>query len=134
MADIPIRRFHNKLLAVCGNLRMPCPKRVFVMHDDQLAYQTLKTLTGSQFQLFELADLLNGTAFAEVREQLLGGARDGDAASKRRHSRELILSLTLMAMAEQVVCTFSSNLCRLVALLHGDLAVFHSLDSDWTTL
>ncbi|OQV23081.1 hypothetical protein BV898_03127 [Hypsibius exemplaris] len=52
------------------------------------------------------------------------------------HSKELVISITLLSMAEHVICTFSSNVCRLAALLRGDYSdkSMHSLDEKWHPL
>lgn len=40
--------------------------------------------------------------------------RNVDASTQLKHTEELIVSVTLMSLASEVVCTLSSNMCKLV--------------------
>lgn len=54
------------------------------------------------------------------------------AGQQRAHTEELILALMVMARAAHVICTHSSNICRVVQLLRWQPHdTVHSLDAQW---
>ena len=138
MEDIPMENYTSVLISLCENLNIGTGSKnftkVFVMHDDPVAYEQVKDILGQRLTLVELPDLLTESDFGHLQSFISGDERGDEATAWQRHTRELILSMTLMAMADQVVCTFSSNLCKLMALLKGNLDVFHSLDQEWSAL
>ncbi|OQV24946.1 putative Alpha-(1,3)-fucosyltransferase C [Hypsibius exemplaris] len=134
MKEISVGRYVAEVVSWCKNLTSACPRNVFVMQDDEedTFYKELKSqLTLTNFKLFGLRDILDGSP---VGRHILFGRRLGDASDRMRNSREMVLSLTIMAMANYIMCTFSSNVCRLAALINGNLDNFRSLDQSWTAL
>ena len=58
--------------------------------------------------------------------------RNATSLSAHQHTLRLIVSLTVMSKADHVICTHSSNLCRLVQVLRTQPArSLVSLDGDW---
>ena len=54
------------------------------------------------------------------------------AANRLQSAKEIVINIYLAAMADFVVCTYSSNICRLVALLrNGTLSDVNVSSLDW---
>ena len=54
------------------------------------------------------------------------------AADRLQSAKEMVINIYLAAMADFVVCTYSSNICRLVALLrNGTLSDVDVTSLDW---
>lgn len=49
--DIPISKFAAKIRELCSKQRKACLKNVYVMYDEELAFQQLVALLGESFQV-----------------------------------------------------------------------------------
>ena len=126
---IGVEKYQQAVMDYCVRA-VKCPETVFVMSDDPTAVSELRGMLMNftvvdEEQLFSKAkDVVDG--IVEERE----GSDEGKRLDARK-TVQLVVGLTIAARAEHVVCTFSSNLCRLIALLNGDLRCCTSLDVEW---
>ncbi|OQV25602.1 hypothetical protein BV898_00538 [Hypsibius exemplaris] len=144
MGDIAVGDYWKKLREICAS--QSCPSNVFLMYDEQASYDTMRELSSVHFQMLDLRLILQQageTASNYVSEELENtgtsatGARNRDGTFMREHSKELVLSISLLAMSDHLICTFSSNVCRLAAVLRGNHSdhFVHSLDyPKWNPL
>lgn len=114
------------------------------MCDEIDAYLVLRNISSDHFEIVNLSDTLsdaNVTPVSNYVSPLAGSPMHSFSQSNNNsrwmwdvHSKELILSISLLAMADHLICTFSSNICRLAVLLRGDRSAnfVHSLDlPEW---
>lgn len=136
MEDVPIGKYWEKVASVCTLLENSCPQNVFVMYDEPGVLSSLKELAvqNSSTRFFDFPILINSTGkdprdFASLSPPALLDKNDKNEWFK--HTQEMLLSITLLAMSDQLICTFSSNVCRLAALIRGNLnpETIHSLDA-----
>ena len=136
MTDVPVVEYCQKVAAVCRQLRNSCPSHVFVMYDEGQAFSRLKECAlqdNYSTKFLDYAMLVNMTGrnaaeFASVVHP--ASTSEYDQREWFKHTQEMLLSITLLAMSDQLICTFSSNVCRLAALVRGNLdsKSLHSLD------
>ncbi|XP_055356443.1 uncharacterized protein LOC129601611 isoform X2 [Paramacrobiotus metropolitanus] len=138
MADIPIERFADAIRKLVVTKAYPrCA--VFVMTDDESACDLLRTLLRRDAcAVYTIVDLtqLHGfnpmQLFVDPLKQVKHGVPRLNRAYWTKHTTQLIMELTILSLASDVVCTLSSNACNLVALLRGSHnETVHSLDLDW---
>ena len=125
-------------------VRDPKVSSVLLISDDrtylrELAVQIRSSKQLKKMRIFYITDLLDDV-FAESKGAAMfleGGWNAGYLYAAPRHlikehTRDLIVSLSVMAQAPYVVCTYSSNICRLVQLLRTQsLDSVLSVDEDW---
>ena len=137
MADIPLKNYTQHLVDWCLSLHENCPNTMLLISDDFDAQETLRSsLTTAGFSVKTLYDLIvdSGLRLEENVVSLHGRSPHQlpHMTSTRwdRHTRELVTSITLLAMSDYVLCTVSSNFCQLVRLLRSNSTAenFHSLD------
>ncbi|XP_055329209.1 uncharacterized protein LOC129581929 [Paramacrobiotus metropolitanus] len=138
MADIPIERFAEEIRKI---LETEAYARcvVFVMTDDEAAFELLRNLlrkdTCSVHSIVDLSQVHGFNPkqlFVNPLKQVNHHVTRLDRAYWVKHTTQLILEVTILALADDVVCTLSSNLCNVVALLRGSRnGTLHSLDVDW---
>ncbi|ORX79796.1 hypothetical protein K493DRAFT_362472 [Basidiobolus meristosporus CBS 931.73] len=117
---------------------------LFVFSDDDNAMQELRRLLAdhANIEIFGLLDafaqLPDGAASWSPLDQRKGYQQDDFRVSSEEHqfrqTAELITDVTLAATAEEFICTYTSNIARLVTLLRTKpLDTVHSLDWEtWT--
>ncbi|GAU88741.1 hypothetical protein RvY_01379 [Ramazzottius varieornatus] len=142
MENVPIEKYWEKVASICKLLKNSCPHNVFVMYDEPEELKSLKELAvqDASTRFFDFPMLINSTGrdledFVSLSPPALFVKNDKNEWFK--HTQEMLLSMTLLAMSDQLICTFSSNVCRLAALIRGDLnpETIHGLDAPtWHNL
>lgn len=128
-ADIPVSNYSDKIKQICAHSISfstdNCPKNIFVMYDEKSAFDQLKMSLNSSFNVFDLETSVrrfewNISAYivTSVNERK-HKTPPRDRSFWRVHTKQIIIEMTLLALSEILVCTMSSNICRLVALLRG---------------
>ncbi|OQV17578.1 hypothetical protein BV898_08349 [Hypsibius exemplaris] len=136
----PVALFYRALKRRCLNDPGKCSRTLLLLSDDEEASRQFKAAAGNCFLITdfqsEVRRLGDGNAGAWNVSRDIHVSQPGfdrfSQGQRTLHAREMIVSLFLMAMSEFVVCTYSSNVCRLVALLRGgDLKSNNILSLDW---
>ena len=126
--NFPVALYYRALKRICLLFRPgKCSKTIFLMSDDEVAIRKFKAAVGG---CFFIADFQ--TEMEKLGKEDLFGDAEGllihpdqftfDTYSRERrvrHAKEMIVSIMLAAMSDYVVCTYLSNVCRLIALLRG---------------
>ncbi|XP_055340435.1 uncharacterized protein LOC129589637 isoform X2 [Paramacrobiotus metropolitanus] len=138
MANIPIQDFALKIREVFAS-KSYSKCVVFVMTDDQSASDLLQRLLTDRCSLYTIVDLAKthgfdpGKLFMDPLHQVKHHVPRTNREYWIKHTTQLILEMTILALADDLVCTLSSNLCNVVVLLRGSYnASVYSLDLPWT--
>ncbi|OQV22796.1 hypothetical protein BV898_03231 [Hypsibius exemplaris] len=129
------RRYLNATYQACENTTTPCPKNLLVVHENQDVYRRIVFLAGEDFAVMDLKEAIFRSEYgmeewtSPMREQLLRYLQPGyvkrDLWLKR--NRETMLSMTLLAMGRQVICPMATDVCRVIALLRGDVSFMYDV-------
>lgn len=129
--EVPIRKFVDKLHEICRTAAAPCPKTVFLMHDEAGVFEKIGSMLNGSLQLYDFRTLLNHSGIVWNNSIYNANESPGDNRQPP-NTKQLIIELTLLAMSDQIICTYSSNVCRTAALLRGSRENIHSLDvQEW---
>ncbi|OQV20741.1 hypothetical protein BV898_05321 [Hypsibius exemplaris] len=126
-ASFPVVLFYRTLKRRCLNNPGVCSRTLLLLSDDEEASRQFKAVAGDCFRITdfqsEVARLGGDNAGTwNIPRDIHTNQAGFDWFSQDTrilHAREIIISMFLMAMSEYVVCTYSSNVCRLVALLRA---------------
>ena len=96
---------------MCRNFTSPCASKLFVMSDEKNTYHTLRNLSGDRFHVVTLTDAVAdaGEPIADYVSPLAGSQLHTVAQNNithqlwNVHSYEVILSISLLAMADQLI-------------------------------
>ncbi|XP_055336370.1 uncharacterized protein LOC129586904 [Paramacrobiotus metropolitanus] len=140
MGDIPVQHYADKVNSIAENKSLP--KVVYIMTDERSAYDELeRSLANTSYSIYGFESLIKLRNFEPTEifdrpmEQLNHSVSYTDRDYWSKQTGQLIVELTILSLADDVVCTMSSNLCRFLALLRGAReGTIHSLDSCWGPL
>ncbi|GAV04830.1 hypothetical protein RvY_15050 [Ramazzottius varieornatus] len=136
--DFPLLFYVRTLRRVCHTNTGQCSRTVFVSCDDPEVCRQFEKMAQDCFQVTnfrrevekaQLAPWFNSSSVV-FRDQK--GFNSLPAADRLQSAKEMVINIYLAAMADFVVCTYSSNICRLVALLkNGTLSDLNVSSLDW---
>ncbi|OQV16290.1 hypothetical protein BV898_09598 [Hypsibius exemplaris] len=144
-ATFPVVLYHRALKRHCLERPGQCPKTVFLLSDDADAMAEFRRAARACFHVTDFptearklpAAIWNATAVRSLRRARDGRVDLADQVQRAMHAKEMIASMYLAALADSVICTYSSNVCRLVALLRGSGSLHGEVVSldwpSWTT-
>ena len=122
------QKYLNATYDACDSLSTSCPKNVLIIHENPDIYRSMSFLANTDFVMRDFKDALfqselsieewSSAAPEEILRYIQSGYARRDAWVKR--NREMMMSITLLAMSDQVVCPLSTDVCQIVALLRGD--------------
>ena len=138
---VPLVRYQERYKTECNKTDAypGCPRSIFLMCDGKITCDEFKSTMGAGYLLTNYNSLMSSGSYWNVS----GGAAEHSQYTfdnlpvtlRRIQTTELIVSLYLAALSDLVVCTYSSNVCRLIALLRGgviDRNRVHSVDKpNW---
>ncbi|GAU90452.1 hypothetical protein RvY_02866-2 [Ramazzottius varieornatus] len=136
--EVPVRKFLEKYMENCGQ-GSSCSRTVFVMCDGEKTCNDFKSQLGPGYRYAHYSSLMSSWKLWVAAQHYPEHSQEKfDALSETERlaqTTELIVSLYLAALADSVFCTYSSNVCRLIALLRGgtlDNSTVYSLDTtNW---
>ncbi|XP_055337127.1 uncharacterized protein LOC129587413 [Paramacrobiotus metropolitanus] len=140
MRHISAGMYYQSVMNTCRQQSAMCCTNLFVVYDDRKLYNEFHQMSAKKFRVFDLGKLLAMEKKSRYDYTIeLNGMNVYDVLKDNQsqwfiHTREVIVSITLLSLADHVFCTFSSNFCRVVALLRGNRCGFdtlHSLDTSW---
>lgn len=135
--EVPMRSFADKILETCRVNGSSCPRNIYVMSDEDSAFEMFQSYFNESYAVYDLRTLMicSGMKWGDFFV-------DGDVTCRKRsarvadesfwlpHTRQLIVEITLLSLSDQLVCTLSSNICRLAALVRGSYKHnLHSMDT-----
>ncbi|KAK9701113.1 hypothetical protein K7432_011871 [Basidiobolus ranarum] len=143
MQDLSVSLYSDKVIDLSTNKYPGRNIALFVFSDDDKSVTELRGLLADYFniEIFLLSDAISHTpSLAKNWKPLTQrqGYDQGDFSRANeeyrfRQTAELITDITLAATADEFICTYSSNIGRLVTLLRTKpLTTVHSLDiEEW---
>lgn len=131
--EIPVRDFAQK---ICRVNNSACARNIYVMSDEESAFEEFRSYFNGSHTVYDLRTLMkcSGMNWEDffVNGDITCRKRRATVADKSfwlPHTRQLIVEMTLLSMSNELICTFSSNICRLAALLRGSYeGDVHSMD------
>ncbi|KAK9760389.1 hypothetical protein K7432_015629 [Basidiobolus ranarum] len=141
MEDIPLYLYYTKVVDLSTNKYPGRDIALFVFSDDDKSVSELRALLAaySHIHVFILSDAFSRypsiakdwTPLVQRQGYDQDKFREADTDYKYRQTAELITDMTLAATADEFICTYSSNIGRLVTLLRTKpIDTVHSLDLD----
>ena len=136
---VPIEKYLERIEAV--NFRKKYrATAIFLMCDGDQACEEFRNSSsslGARYILITYKALLEQWGMTTNTERAEGNSQDKfdrlPESDRLAQATELIVSAYIGALSSFVVCTYSSNFCRLVALLKGGKIVSNDIHSlDWT--
>lgn len=126
--EVPVGNFSLKLQEICRRLGPECPKNVYLMHDEEWVFPAVQTMLKDSFKVYNFWTLLNRSNVFWDENMISGAAHDpGSSLVRAPHpsgwawrTKQVILEITLLAMSDELICTYSSNICKIAALLRGN--------------
>lgn len=124
--EVPVDQFVKKIQHVCQRLGPECPKTVYLMHDEEWVFPKLQTLLNTSFQVYNFWTLLNRSRITWDENLISDSASDpgnihrAPRAGWAWRTKQVILEITIISMSNELICTYSSNICKLAAVLRGN--------------
>ena len=123
----PILLYYRALRRLCLTrpAESPCPRTVYVFCDDAAVCREFSNLAGKCFHVtsfHEQVALGKIAPFFKHTPALFQTQKQFNALPERDRQlsgQEVLISVYLAALSDLFVCTYSSNICRLVALLRN---------------
>lgn len=117
--EVPLHRFVAKVQEVCRVAGSRCPKNIFLMHDELWVFDKFQSMLNGTFQLYNFRTLLKRSQVLWDDDTVREMEEPPEGAKPLPRTKQLIVELTLLSLSDQIICTYSSNVCRTAALLRG---------------
>ena len=131
VGEVPISKYVSAL-----QIRENRPRNVFLMCDGRKTCDEFSLALGAEYHLITYQSLMEqwglwtAEKFPDEHSQVAFDRLPEE--DRLLQTKELVVSLFVGALSDFVICTYSSNICRLIALLRGGRMHHNGVDSvDW---
>lgn len=127
--EVPLARYVAKVHEVCRASGSSCPTNIFLMYDELWVFEKIHSMLNGSFQLHNFRTLLKRSNAHWDDSTMHETEEPPEGTKPLPRTKQFIVELTLLAMADQIICTYSSNVCRIAAVLRGNhVDNIHSMD------